>query len=398
MRGVSIGRGGAGRKPPAADGDDAVAPQVRAPRLRRVLGLGGRVLIAILSALALCELAARATGFVDRVNPFPRQLYVATEIPDLPYRLRPGVSVDVRGSKIDVNELGMRERAGVSATPPAGVDRTLVLGDSVAFGWLQDGERAFPRRLEQELNAAHGDGVAPGTRVEVLNAGVPGYNAVNEAAWFREQGEGLVPRTVLVAVNLNDYDRAPHLNGLGILSTDDDRAGPLSPANWSELYLAVRWGWLLAHKDPRIAPPANPGAGVAAPPAKDGAPQAPGEFDRFDRYVSALRKRFYHQPTEPQWSDLENAWRDLAARAKGHGMRLVFLMFPDGDQIGVADPDLEPQRRLLTLCAESGLECLDLTPAFQAAPAGTSLFRDIMHPNDAGHDVAARTVADYLRR
>lgn len=333
--------------------------------------------------LVLGEVAARLAGFVDRVNPFPRHLYAATAVEDLPYRLRPGVTLEVRGSRVEVNERGMRERRDVASRPAPDVDRVLVLGDSVAFGWLQDVERAFPRQLERRLDAAGGG------RHEVLNAGVPGYNAATEAAWFREYGADLAPGTVIVAVNLNDHDTTPHLNALGILSTSDDRVSPLSPASWSELYLALRWGLLLARGDPRVAAQ----RGEAAPEARK-----PDEWDRFDLYVSRLRKRFYHDPGEPQWGEMRRAWLDLARRARERGIRLLFVLFPDGDQVGIADPDLAPQERLLAFCAEAGLECLDLTPAFRASSQGTALFSDIMHPSDAGHALAADVVARYLGR
>ena len=374
--------------------------ETRARRVRRI-AVRGVLLVAIV--LAVGEFAARVTHFVDRVNPFPRHLYVATEVPDLPYRLRPGVSLDVHGARVDVNALGMRDRAETTREPAPGTQRVVVVGDSVAFGWRQDVDRAFARRLEEELAAKRAG--KPG-RVEVLNGGVPGYNAVNEAAWFREFGAALAPETVLVAVNLNDFDRAPHLNGLGVLSTDDaDRQSALSPGNWSELYLAYRWLALLAKGDPRLAaeaPAASATPDGAAGAAGSGAPQASpsGAWHPFDRYVSNLRKRFYRAPTEPEWGNLERAWRDLATRARERGSRLVFLLFPDGDQVGVADPDLTPQQRLLELCAANGFECLDLTPAFraEATASGAPLHSDIMHPNDAGHALAARTVADYLTR
>ena len=349
-----------------------------------------RALAALALFLLLGEAAARLTGFVDRVNPMPRRLYVATDVPDLPYRLRPGVELEVQGSHVSVNELGMRERANPSARPAAGTRRVLVLGDSVAFGWLQEVDRAFPRLLQGDLRRAGGAWAG----AEVLNAGVPGYAATTEAAWFRDHGEALHPDVVVVAVNLNDFDRVPHMNGLGILSTDDDRSPSWSPSNWSELWLAARWGWLLARGDARIA--RAPAVQATPAPRATDASGAPARWDPLDRYVSAIRKRFYHQPTEPQWGDLARAWNDVAERGRRIGARVVFAIFPDGEQVGVDAPDLAPQEKLLGLCRERGFECVDLTPAFLAAPAGTELHRDIMHPNDEGHAIAARVVAGYL--
>ncbi len=371
--------------------------------MRRAAALAPRLALALGIFLVLGEIAARSTGVVDRINPFPRRLYVGTGVADLPYRLRPGVTVEVRGSRVVVNELGMRDRPGVEPRPAPGTERVLVVGDSVAFGWLQDVENTFPRRLQGRLDAA-----APG-RFEVLNGGVPGYNAVSEAAWLREHGLALAPRTVVVAVNLNDFDATPHVNGLGVLSTADDRVSPLSPAHWSELYLALRWAALALGGDPRVQlggatgqgqgegqkREAVPGPAQGRAPAAE-APPGPGMWDRFDTYVSNLRKRFYREPTEPLWGEMRAAWADLARRTREHGIRLVFALFPDGDQIGAAAPDWTPQRRLLELCAEQGLECIDLAPAFAASPAGTRLFADIMHPSDAGHAIAADAIAPRL--
>lgn len=348
-----------------------------AARMRRHAARWGVQLAASIVLFGILgEIVARSTHIVDRLNPFPRRLYVSTDIPDLPYRLRPGVTVDIRGSMVHVNGLGLRDRDDVGHTPAPGVRRLLVLGDSVAFGWLQDAAKAFPRQLERRL----------GDRWEALNAGVPGYNAESEAAWFREFGLALAPVTAVVAVNLNDYDMTPHLNGLGILSTADDRVSRWSPANWSELYLAIRWLALGLHGDPRLR-----AGGAAAPP-----PDRKPEWDPFDRYVSGLRKGFYRAPTEPQWSALRRAWQDLAVRTRAHGIRLVFVLFPDGDQLGAPDPDLTPQRRLLGVCAEEHLDCLDLFPAFAAIPDGRALYTDIMHPNDAGHALAADVTAAHL--
>jgi hypothetical protein len=226
---------------------------------------------------------------------------------------------------------------------------------------------------------------------------------------------------VIVAVNLNDFDRAPHLNGLGVLSTDDgDRESAWSPGNWSELYLAYRWIALLARGDPRLAGierlqplrrrvggrgsrrccdrrggRAGGGAGdTAAAPA----PSPTAAWHVFDRYVSNLRKRFYRAPTEPEWSALERAWRDLATRAPRARQPSRVRPLPRRRPDRRRRPRPDAAESALELCAANGFECLDLTPAFRAAAPGVALHSDIMHPNDAGHALAARSVAEYLRR
>jgi hypothetical protein len=75
-------------------------------------------------------------------------------------------------------------------------------------------------------------------------------------------------------------------------------------------------------------------------------------------------------------------------------MWLLVAIFPESYQVGVGTPDLTPQHRLLALCAEARVACLDLQPAFAAA--GGDLFQDTQHPNARGHAVAADAIAAAL--
>jgi hypothetical protein len=73
---------------------------------------------------------------------------------------------------------------------------------------------------------------------------------------------------------------------------------------------------------------------------------------------------------------------------------LLLAIFPESYQVGIAEPDLTPQRRLGALCDEVGVRCLDLQPAFAAV--GGDLFADVSHPNAAGQAVAAVAIAGAL--
>ncbi len=57
---------------------------------------------------------------------------------------------------------------------------------------------------------------------------------------------------------------------------------------------------------------------------------------------------------------------------------------------------LVPQKKVLAICAQAGLDCLDLYPVFADAAGEGELFFDIMHPNAAGHRLIARALADHL--
>src|SRR5439155_12459588 len=94
------------------------------------------------------------------------------------------------------------------------------------------------------------------------------------------------------------------------------------------------------------------------------------------------------------WNRLRAAYADFARSAAEHQVRLLVAIFPESYQVGRPDPDLTPQRRLLEVCGEAGLRCLDLQPIFAAA--GGDLFADTQHPNARGHAVAAEAIAAAL--
>ncbi len=333
--------------------------------------------------LAAGEIVARATGMADRVNGFPRALFAATDHPSLPYVMRPHVDIVVRHGAFEVrvrtNAFGMRERE-ITPTPAPGVRRVLVLGDSATFGEGVASEEAFPAVLERELGrrAAAGDG-----RWEVLNAGVEGYNTVAEVAWLELYGLALRPHAVVVGFNLNDFDHAPVMNALGLLTRDlDQRIVASSPVHRSELLLLLRW---LAWGPPGLPPAPQ---GLPPPPRRDG-------FTGLDRYVSALRKQYWAQPTDDRWHAMVAALARLRHLTAERGIDLLVAILPDGDQLNVSDPDLRPQQRMAALCADLGLPCLDLHPHFVASGI-PNLHFDIMHPNAAGHRIVARVLADRL--
>ncbi len=334
---------------------------------------------ALVVALALGEVLSRAFNLVDRVNGFPRRLFVVTDDPHLPYVMRPGVDTVVRGFHVTVNEHGLRGPS-FATRPAPGVHRVLALGDSATFGEGLAVEEAFPALLERELAARTGE------RWEVLNAGVEGYNTEAELAYLRQRGLAFAPETVVVGFNLNDFDYAPVMGPLGILTTDQtQRVGAGSLGNRSEFYLLLRWlvrtrarSWI----DDRAVK----------------RPEGTREFLPYDVAISRQRKDYYRAPNDSRWQTLADSLRGLGDAAREDHLRLVVAIIPDGDQVGVPDPDLVPQERLGALCTAAAIDCLDLYPRFAAAIDGGTLYFDIMHPNAAGHRLIAHELAERLAR
>ncbi len=344
------------------------------PRLFfRWLGLG---MVALLGAGLLGEAAVRTLGLVDRLNGYPRRLYVATT-GGLPYALRPGMDVDVRGARVRTNALGLRGPE-IEPAPTAGRRRVLLVGDSVAFGYRVPEAETLAVQLEAEL------GRRSGAPWQLVNGGVEGYDTRAELAFLRQTGFGLAPETIVLVFNLNDFDAPPVIGPGGVLTNERVSAGCSDAlAQVSEFHLLLRW---LSRSGGGLPAPAGPatigGSGGAAP-----------AFGELDRFVSALRKNYWRQPSDGRREAMVESLRSMREESTARGIRLVVAISPDGDQLGVAAPDLTPQWRLATICRELGLECLDLRETFAAQGGTEPLFLDITHPSAAGLRIMADAIA-----
>lgn len=344
----------------------------------------------------LGEILTRALNLVDRANGFPRSLFMPAADPELSYQMRPGVRGRVRGVEVRTNQLGFRGPE-ITAEPSPGTHRVVILGDSVTFGFRMPEEEIFPslmaRQLAQtragnpsEANQASGrPEPKPKPNWEILNFGVEGYNTQAELQVLRTTGLRVDPQTVVLVVNLNDYDATPGVGPRGVLMLNrGETVSPWSPMHVSEFYLLLQWLW-------RTGGSVWFGAPAPAPPTDT----EPPEFKPLDIYVSALRKEYWRHPTDGRMNEMLISLRELARITDAHGIRLLVVILPDGDQIGPAEPDLGPQKRLAAFCQQENLECLDLHPIFAASPV-PNLFMDIMHPNAAGHQLISAAIVERL--
>jgi lysophospholipase L1-like esterase len=90
----------------------------------------------------------------------------------------PNRAARLYGVTIRTNAAGWRSERQTAREKPAGLERVVVLGDSIALGWGVEYGDSFSARLEKALNAG-------GRRVEVLNTAVGNYNTACAAAALR---------------------------------------------------------------------------------------------------------------------------------------------------------------------------------------------------------------------
>jgi hypothetical protein len=309
-------------------------------------------------------------------------------------------------SFVSFNSHRLRERE-IAPTKPAGTFRVLVVGDSFVEGAQVPAEDTVSRRLETVLAP-----VAPGRRVDTINAGNAGFGTAQELLFLQHDGAAYQP-DVVVLVYFIDNDLPD--NG----------------------YRVARDRKLDTTRRPFFVPDGKGGItlrpGAAPPP------------DRFDALWLLLRRSvtynlvenflLWHEAREQEQAQIgknrptylvdapdewDEAWwvtEQVLAQARTTaselGAELVVVAAPsyyqvnDGAWHGLVDADTRPRnvyevdvpnRRLSQIAERQGLRFLDLLPSIRAAQdAGGRLYYPADgHWTSEGHAFAARQIADYL--
>jgi len=130
--------------------------------------------------------------------------------PDVGVVLRPDVDPRIMipwlKRPVRVSTTGHGRPVGFRDGGLQGGPRVAVLGDSYAFGYGVDRGESFPEQLERRLRAR-------GAAIDVINAGVPGFDGVEERRMLEKHVLPLRPVLVLIAVygnDLRDNERAEH--------------------------------------------------------------------------------------------------------------------------------------------------------------------------------------------
>jgi lysophospholipase L1-like esterase len=300
--------------------------------------------------------------------------------------LDPVLGFTVRGGQslvgVSVNARGFRDRERAPRKPD-GVTRVLVLGGSAVFGYgVYDGESLFTRVLERRL----ADALGPGRPIEVLNAGVPGYDSTQETILLATKLLDYSPDLVVMFDGWNDFFTAGNtpenkpIANLAFLQTEQALLRGERPG-WSLLRCSalVRGLERLAHDWTQ----------AAAKPVPDHV------FGMFHDHPDALP--LYRR-------QLAQACRT----ARGSGARVLLVPqpelfqrsgpIPSGEtamrerqQPGYAEyararyPDYVAAAR--DVAVSEGADFLDGTRVFDAA--GDKCFLDFVHFNERGHALVA---------
>ena len=152
--------------------------------LQRLALMGGTFLLCV----AICEFALRLAGYgnVEIYEPDP-VLY---------WKLKPNQDcfTKIDRKPVHINSRGTRGPE-FQVPKPANTLRILSLGDSKTFGWGLKEAEAYSGRLQTLLQERAG----PGTKVEVINAGVNAWSYPQMYLYFRDHGLKFQPDVVVLA-------------------------------------------------------------------------------------------------------------------------------------------------------------------------------------------------------
>ncbi len=299
------------------------------------------------------------------------------------YGLRPGIQATLQGTApvvYRINSDGFRDDS-YERQKPAGTFRTVVLGDSIAFGYGVDVEDSFPKVMERSLRAVADEGA-----MEVLNLGVSGYNPYTEAKLLEDVGASYDPDLVLVQFCINDlndptlhFDAHTRLH----LGTIPDEAYPdpsMRTAVAEQPGIVLRWcrrSLLCSLVDDKIL------AALTERPGQERAQAAAMPNSGVDGIA---------------WRWLERRYDEMARASRALGARFAILAVPHVGQL-VSSEMHAVRRQLLALGERNGWVVVDPFPAFRTAMSrGDFPLFDLWHPTSLGHRLIAEETIEKLQR
>ena len=219
----------------------AVRPGVR-PLSRSKKALFASVVV--IGLLLTAEALVRVRDWIRFGSVMPsEQIYLSH--PRLGKVPKPGAALHGSNVSISINSLGFRGPNFAPHKPP-GTFRIACLGGSTTFGLYCADDETWPAQLENLVRDS-----CPDRRIEVINAGVPGYTLSQSLINFRERVVPLAPDLVVIYHAPNDlsYEQRRAFGNADQAVTGTESSWP---ARWlsdhSLLYrkvaknIQVRWG------------------------------------------------------------------------------------------------------------------------------------------------------------
>ncbi|MEO6025500.1 MAG: GDSL-type esterase/lipase family protein [Candidatus Binatia bacterium] len=297
------------------------------------------------------------------------------------------------GEHIRINAAGLRG-APVKAKAP-GTIRIVVLGDSFTFGLGVEEADTFPASLERSLTAALGHGT-----VEVLNAGVPGYNLFQERGALASRVPALTPDVIVLGFVENDLY---NLDGSDAVATADGslipRVGAFQAAVTLNPFSAVSGPWLWLEINSALFRTMHllmirKGLAVHG----DADLSAVAHRGETENSVQAqLLRGDTNETIVPHWELATRELQSAALAAERIGAPLVLVFLPRPEQL--FSGELRGGfRRIESEAERLGIHVIDPTPLLADEPdrIGLYLFPADHHPSARCYARIAKVVSQNL--
>ena len=273
--------------------------------------------------------------------------------PELGHALRRGQTAFTHDRLVRINALGVRG-AEVTPRPAPGTVRVLALGDSQTFGNGLDLAQTWPKQLEQRLHAA------PGSRWEVVNAGVPGTDTWQHEILLRRLVAAVHPHAVVLALYVNDV----------VPNHDPRNAGGTTLTNTSGKYLVyllkrsavVTWTYHML------------------------VPWYARQVARGNSVEEAVLSGEDDTRAERGWRQVETSLAQMKELCDSLGVEFLVAILPRRDQVSGQHPGRAYNQRARRITEAHRIEALDLLPSLSAEYGA---HRDKLFIPWDGHNAAA---------
>jgi lysophospholipase L1-like esterase len=269
-----------------------------------------------------------------------------------------------------INSHGLRDRE-YSLLKPTNTFRILALGDSFTYGHGVRSEETYVKQLEAILNRKLGH---HGTRFEVLNAGVPGYNTHQELIHLQEVGLLYNPDAILLGFTMSDAE-------LGFFGSKNAAAQkwPVQLKEWIKdhfaLYQFVRMGLKRLLDRIEAAKYDIEAGGTSVLPIQ----------------LAAAGK------TSPGWELCRQSLEGLAAISRDRGIPILIVIYPFLGQLDESYPFRDSHALVARTATGYGMGVIDLLPHFTGRdPSGLWVSAKDSHPNASANAIAASGIYEAL--
>lgn len=283
------------------------------------------------------------------------------------------ISDEVLGYRLNPAQKGVNRLSTwgdeIAVPKPPQVYRILFLGDSV----LAQNPGLVDYTRERLLQQG---------KIEVINAGIPGYTTYQELMFLKTYLLATSPDLVILGYVMNDNHKFLHrFDAQGHLLITSEAAESLKVNSIFDLIVSRSY-----------------------------------VLTRIKVGLEAMRRQ--PPPNGFAWEsreDVNTAWKDESWEAQDgylkemqdiliqKGGKLAIVIFPFEPQLddGLLGSDynytLKPQRELTIICERYAIPCLDLFQEFHAAKQrGVKLYTDGIHLTDEGHRLAASLIYRFL--